>query len=263
VSAAGADALPLLSPPMVSLLPAPWPLLLWLWCRSAPLLPRLRGASAAASDGPAGLWTSAGFVAFATDSFASSAAVSVANCAGGGAPQGSSSLAVSSTQRVLSTDQVLDGDQTAISTGVAPRSTPGSRMHELSSTSMQFSLDEPGLGRGGDEAYMGKSLAKVQSRPSELQRTNEATARHDSSSHMREPVGDLALWSPYAPSQGDCPPSHGRPPSGSNFPASDHLLHVPTALQRSLRLLFVLISHSENLTVTVHLLITHAHLPRF
>ena len=108
---------------------------------------------------------------------------------GRSAPQGSSSLAVSSTQRVSSTDQVLDEDQTAISKGLAPRSTPESRTHELSSASMQFSLDEPGLGRGGDEAHMGNSLAKVQSRPSELQRTNELMVRHDSHLRMREPAG--------------------------------------------------------------------------
>jgi hypothetical protein len=61
------------------------------------------------------------------------------------------------------------------------------RKHELSSTSMQFSLDEdPGLEQGGDGTYTGESLAKMQSRPSELQRTDGATVRHGSGSRIRD-----------------------------------------------------------------------------
>ena len=113
-------------------------------------------------------------------------------CKEPGTPQGSPFLVTSLSQREVSVLQVLNEEQAAIGESQASRSTPGEHVLEPSTASVQFSLDEEqGLGHWGDEAYIGRSLAnKVQSRPSELQRTNEGGGvRHGSSLHIRESDG--------------------------------------------------------------------------
>ena len=112
-------------------------------------------------------------------------------CKEPGTPQGSPFLVTSLSQREVSVLQVLNEEQAAIGESQASRSTPGEHVLEPSTASVQFSLDEEqGLGHWGDEAHIGKSLAKVQSRPSELQRTNEGGGvRHGSSLHIRESDG--------------------------------------------------------------------------
>ena len=113
-------------------------------------------------------------------------------CKEPGTPQGSPFLVTSLSQREVSVLQVLNEEQAAIGESQASRSTPGEHVLEPSTASVQFSLDEEqGLGHRGDEAYIGRSLAnKVQSRPSELQRTNEGGGvRHGSSLHIRESDG--------------------------------------------------------------------------
>ena len=112
-------------------------------------------------------------------------------CKEPGTPQGSPFLVTSLSQREVSVLQVLNEEQAAIGESQASRSTPGEHVLEPSTASVQFSLDEDqGLGHWGDEAYIGKTLAnKAQSRPSELQRTNEPTVRHGSSLRIRESDG--------------------------------------------------------------------------
>ena len=111
-------------------------------------------------------------------------------CKEPGTPQGSPFLVTSLSQREVSVLQVLNEEQAAIGESQASRSTPGEHVLEPSTASVQFSLDEDqGLGHWGDETHIGKSLAKVQSRPSELQCTNEPTVRHGSSLHIRESDG--------------------------------------------------------------------------
>jgi hypothetical protein len=78
------------------------------------------------------------------------------------APQGSPSLGALSARKGMSVRQVLDGDQSMISNGHVPRSTPGSQKQELSSTSVQFSLDEDqGLGHRGVTKVMEAFLLRI------------------------------------------------------------------------------------------------------